>query len=1637
MMARGATKAAVLLLASLWAAPLHLVQAKDEPAFYVKQFDHYPQNLNYFDQSDIILFQDISTQNVWRSADGGQTWKIIDDVPEGKAYSLVMHEYDKNRAYILTESVTHWRTEDKGKTWKTFFTDAEFSIFRGEIFNFHATDPDRIIFNGMDCKGIFCDEVAMYTLDGFKSDAKLLRGNTAGCWWAQSSELFTTTQADLDKQRILCTVRDSFSPFKQDNRLLISDNYFSANDAKGMIQEFEPNLDTNRPVQGIVNVAVVKKYIMVATASLNTDEMALFVTDDTLKWHRAMFPTDHRIDQEAYTVLESTNYSIQIDVMTTRPSNPMGVMFTSNSNGTFFTRNIEHTNRNMMGHVDFEKIAGIQGIFLVNKVQNWEEVEKSFMAQKKIISEITHDDGRTFVEVQTHDAGDKIHLHSVTQLINTGRVFSSPAPGLVMANGNTGEFLKPYSEAHLYISDDAGMHWLEGPNGPHKYEFGDQGNVLVAIHDSEKADVGEIKYSLDHGKTWKVQELPNGLKLKPWVLTTTPDSTSLKFILTGQTGDELAPKFQVVTIDFEGLHERTCGKGDMEEWWARVDEKGEPTCLMGHTQKFMRRKKDADCFMKQEHNLVEVLTTNCQCTDADFECDYNFRRENGECVAAGPVIAPEGACKNAQPEDTFMGSSGWRLIPGNTCKRTDGKQKDEPIQRKCADSQSPPKSPASGKVEHAQHVFEARAVEVHYLERGESSSSDDETIIVRGAGKIQLTHDHGKTWDQPSALNTEFWGIVLHNHFKDMAFFIKTDGTVVYTINRGQSFDEFKAPTRPDVEAAVPVSPFAFHPDRRDWILWVGKKCSAIDSKNCYNEASLSKDRGDNWQTIMRYVDRCEFTGSTAFSNFRAQDQIICKVRTREDVSDENNPWQIVTSNDFFETKKVVESDVKDFATMSEFIVVATQNVTKNTLRALASLDGETFAEAQFPFNFEVPQQHAYTVLDSSTHAVNLFVATEIDKADRRFGAIMKSNSNGTSYVMSISGVNCDQGFYVDFEKMLGLEGVAMVNVVANPDKDNEPKKLRSLISHNDGAMWAQIDPPAKDLDGKANGCIGQSIEKCALHIHGYTERKDHRKTYSSAGAVGLMFAWGNVGEYLGPKEEADTYMTADAGITWKPVKKGRWLWQYGDQGSIIVLVPVDQKTKAVSYSTDEGATWNDYTFLDSEARVTDFTTQTSGVSRKFIVWTEDSEQRVVATTIDFTGLADRPCEQKDDPNESDYRIWSPSHPLLDTDCLFGHVTQYMRKKTDRQCYNGFRIQHIYNIKNCTCSRRDYEWYVYNRVMTEEEVLVSTNTITAITTTNSAPTMPATSCPVSSPWTTSSTAKNTPKRLSIMTPPATARSPCPPAKAARSSTSKPRCTSARARTRNSNSATASLAWGSSLRLLCRLASPSPPAGGSTATGTSSSARSGWAIPHRAMDSVTARLAPIRRLCGTPSLRLVPSSPSPARSRWLFPDCGGQARRRWIGGGTAVGAASRVSGVGLVADWVAGLGTEGRGHLRRGIVLLGAGGIMRMWMMMRGSCWVRIVMRRYDDDGSDAPGPGPEGRFGKLAGRRHKGEGAAVECDFLFSFFFFHRAKRVGVLKERWHGFGLGRGEGKGQTVFLLIQCVFSTGPRQAGRQKSR
>ncbi|KAI9824222.1 MAG: vacuolar protein sorting/targeting protein PEP1 [Thelocarpon impressellum] len=1269
----------VLLLSSTCLGPVRAAQ--QEPRIMTTQLDHLPAGLFYFDDSPVVMLHDHHRGKLLRSPDAGVSWAPIAGVPEGEARLFWQHPYDSNRAYVLSAGRKHWYSHDRGATWTAWEASASPSPWREQLI-FHGSDPDKIIYQAEACKSFFeCDEVAMHTTDGFRTEPKLLRSASRGCSFARASELFTTGEATLDERRIVCIVRGRNSPWMKDTRVVYSDNYFE--------DETEPELAPGRTVKGIVRMATVKKFMVMAARAERTDEMALYVTDDTKTWHQAEFPA-HKVEEGAYTILESTNYSIQVDVMNTKPSSAMGVLFTSNSNGTYFTRNIEHTNRNQDGHVDFEKVQGIQGIALVNTVKNWEYVEERGYQSKQIESRISFDDGRTFQGLRTKD-GDTLQLHSVTDQRNAGRIFTSPAPGIVMGVGNTGPYLKDYKDGDLYVSDDAGATWWKGRDDAHKYEFGDQGSILVAVYDEGPTD--EIIYSTDHGHEWTAFNL--GEKVRARLLTTTPDSTGLSFLLVGsKEGAEPAEHF-VFAIDFEGLSARKCDERDFEKWYARVDEDGEAGCLMGHKQYFRRRKADASCFIKDEFADPQPQFEECECADADFECDYNFVRDGKDCVPAGPLVVPAGQCRKG--EESFMGSSGFRLIPGDDCKRTGGAQKDAEVERPCKESAAKP--PADGKTRHAMsHIKGDQVADFFYLERTETSAGDDETILMRtDRGQIFITRNHGETWEELKDAfgGDKITGMRHHPHFNDMVFFTTESLKVWYTTNRAETFDWFEAPMDANRQG---LPALRLHPTNKNWMIWTGAVECGDGKGSCHSLASYSTDRGDHWETLLRYVGRCQFIPeegrgrSTDMRDQAKREQLVyCEQYARENP---HNELQLVASDTFFKEHKVQFDNVVRFATVSEFIVVAAKE--KDSMKAAVSVDGWTFADALFPPDFDFPkQQQAYTVLPSSTHAVFLHV-TVSGEQDAEYGPIIKSNSNGTSYVLALPHVNRDRNGYVDFEKVHGLEGVAVANVVDNVAnvRETRQKKLKTVITHNDGAEWDHLPPPKEDAKGKRYECDG-GLEKCSLHLHGYTERRGGRAAYSSQAAVGLMFGVGNVGPHLKGRKDSDTFMTRDGGISWVLAQEGEYMWGFGDQGSILVLAKVAEPTDVVLYSLDEGRKWEELRFTEGKFRIDALTTAPSDNSRKFLLWGLDMDDKESLTTValDFSGITDVPCRlDEEDPAAGDYDLWQPKHPAQDNHCLFGHVEEYHRKRPEAVCYNGRRALHVHSIaRNCSCTRQDFE----------------------------------------------------------------------------------------------------------------------------------------------------------------------------------------------------------------------------------------------------------------------------------------------------------------------------------------------------------
>lgn len=83
---------------------------------------------------------------------------------------------------------------------------------------------------------------------------------------------------------------------------------------------------------------------------------------------------------------------------------------------------------------------------------------------------------------------------------------SQNAPGLIVATGNVGSHLnEKFSLLNTYLTNDGGHTWIEILKGPHVFEIGDHGGIILAASAVNKTNI--IKYSWDEGKTWNQHKL--------------------------------------------------------------------------------------------------------------------------------------------------------------------------------------------------------------------------------------------------------------------------------------------------------------------------------------------------------------------------------------------------------------------------------------------------------------------------------------------------------------------------------------------------------------------------------------------------------------------------------------------------------------------------------------------------------------------------------------------------------------------------------------------------------------------------------------------------------------------------------------------------------------------------------------------------------------------------------------------------------------------------------------------------------------------------------------------------------------------------------------------------------------------------
>lgn len=280
---------------------------------------------------------------------------------------------------------------------------------------------DWIIFTGQNCesdaswRGKVCYEEAFYTLDAFASTPKKLLDHTSRCVWAHSTKQFNPSVAN---ELIFCIAfespnaesshpanskLDTIKEWLAGSRSLRESRLYSSTDFFTNNREFVSLGLSTKEARGIVGIGSTQSYLVVAlkptTESDQSDEMLLYVSTNGKDWKRGIFPHGSGLKENAYTIVDSTPYSILVDVLTDPESNS-GTLFTSDSSGTKFVKSLEHTNRNAAGIVDFEKLENVEGVAVANVLVNWDDFSGGVKSERVVQSRITFDDGGKWQSIQ-------------------------------------------------------------------------------------------------------------------------------------------------------------------------------------------------------------------------------------------------------------------------------------------------------------------------------------------------------------------------------------------------------------------------------------------------------------------------------------------------------------------------------------------------------------------------------------------------------------------------------------------------------------------------------------------------------------------------------------------------------------------------------------------------------------------------------------------------------------------------------------------------------------------------------------------------------------------------------------------------------------------------------------------------------------------------------------------------------------------------------------------------------------------------------------------------------------------------------------------------------------------------------------
>lgn len=167
--------------------------------------------------------------------------------------------------------------------------------------------------------------------------------------------------------------------------------------------------------------------------------------------------------------------------------------------------------------------------------------------------------------------------------------------------------------------------------------------------------------------------------------------------------------------------------------------------------------------------------------------------------------------------------------------------------------------------------------------------------------------------------------------------------------------------------------------------------------------------------------------------------------------------------------------------------------------------------------------------------------------------------------------------------------------------------------------------------------------------------------------------------------------MSRDGGVNWFIIGKGSHIYEIGDQGGLIVMAEDQKASKYIYITWNQGLHWKKIKISEENVLITNIVIEKTNVGLKFLVYGISSQNGSYGfmVPLDFSRLMPRDCDHWDDPDKSDYEIWTPTNQ--DNKCLMGKKVSYLRRKASSECFNSDDLSLVNNPETCECTHDDYE----------------------------------------------------------------------------------------------------------------------------------------------------------------------------------------------------------------------------------------------------------------------------------------------------------------------------------------------------------